>query len=220
MGKSLLIFLTFAGLILVVVGYLVLPDAGSGRPARRTVCMHNLRQIGTALEFCEATLGKHLPAVSVTKDHGLRHSWRVRILPFLELDNLYRQYSFDEAWDGPGNSRLHSAAPQVYRCPIDDSGEGLSSYFAITGFASPWTGASPHDLDEPVPIVVEMQPSRTNWMAPEDIDIRELLSIARQSPERLSRHGGTVNVLFSDGMVRYVTASELIDLLSALPAEQ
>jgi ABC-type antimicrobial peptide transport system permease subunit len=41
------------------------------------------------------------------------HSWRVLILPFLEADLVYRQYNFDEPWDGPNNRLLMAQMPEA-----------------------------------------------------------------------------------------------------------
>lgn len=42
------------------------------------------------------------------------HSWRVLILPFLGEQRLYSEYSFDEPYSGPNNSRLLEQMPPVY----------------------------------------------------------------------------------------------------------
>src|SRR5262249_48820401 len=42
-------------------------------------------------------------------------SWRVHILPFIELDNLYRQFKFDEPWDSEHNKKLIAQMPRIYQ---------------------------------------------------------------------------------------------------------
>ena len=45
------------------------------------------------------------------------YSWRVAILPYLEHNPLYRQYNFDEPWDGPNNRKLIDKMPAIYSYP-------------------------------------------------------------------------------------------------------
>jgi hypothetical protein len=41
-------------------------------------------------------------------------SWRVAILPYLDEDNLYRQFRWNEPWDSPHNRQFLSLRPAVY----------------------------------------------------------------------------------------------------------
>ena len=41
-------------------------------------------------------------------------SWRVHLLPFLGLDELYKQFKLDEAWDSPHNRTLVAKMPAIY----------------------------------------------------------------------------------------------------------
>jgi hypothetical protein len=41
-------------------------------------------------------------------------SWRVRLLPFLENDPLYKEFKLDEPWDGPHNRELIKSIPPLY----------------------------------------------------------------------------------------------------------
>jgi hypothetical protein len=47
-------------------------------------------------------------------------SWRVLLLPYLEQENLYRIYRWEEPWDGPNNIKLLNHMPRVYRLPGDE----------------------------------------------------------------------------------------------------
>ena len=42
-------------------------------------------------------------------------SWRVRLLPALGHDDLYKQFHLDEAWDSPHNKTLLGKMPKVYQ---------------------------------------------------------------------------------------------------------
>jgi hypothetical protein len=45
------------------------------------------------------------------------HSWRVLLLPYLDQDDLYRQFRLDEPWDSPHNLALLPRMPEVYARP-------------------------------------------------------------------------------------------------------
>src|SRR5205823_763689 len=45
-------------------------------------------------------------------------SWRVLLLPYIEQDNLYKQFKLDEPWDGPTNKKLLARMPNVYKHPF------------------------------------------------------------------------------------------------------
>jgi hypothetical protein len=62
-------------------------------------------------------------------------SWRVELLPYLEHQELYRQFKRDEPWDSPHNLKLLSKMPDVFRTAIDpkDATHTFYQRFAITG---------------------------------------------------------------------------------------
>jgi hypothetical protein len=45
------------------------------------------------------------------------HSWRVLILPFIEQNNLYKQFRLDEPWDSSHNLKLLPKMPATYAPP-------------------------------------------------------------------------------------------------------
>ncbi len=68
----------------------------------------------------------HLPGANAPADEpqggGKKYpvSWRVLILPYIEGDELFQQYRFDEPWDGPNNIQLLSRMPRTFRHPKAD----------------------------------------------------------------------------------------------------
>jgi hypothetical protein len=74
----------------------------------------NLRQISDALlQYYEAN--KHFPPAAIySKDGKPLLSWRVAILPYLGLDNLYKEFHLDEPWDSPHNLKLSAVPVAVY----------------------------------------------------------------------------------------------------------
>ena len=85
-----------------------------------------LKQIGLAFHNFHDAYRK-LPA-SAGRKEGSRgvpsgkethpFSWRVALLPFLENNELFEQYRFDEPWDSEHNLTLVPKMPEVYRSPV------------------------------------------------------------------------------------------------------
>jgi hypothetical protein len=67
------------------------------------------------------------------------HSWRAAILPYLEEEGLFRQYNFNEPWNGPNNRLLHQRMPKVFAHPAADpavTAQGLTHYRMFIGPAT------------------------------------------------------------------------------------
>ncbi len=98
---------------------LLLPAVQAARQAaRRTVSMNNLKQIALAmLNYVEAK-GAFPPAYIADKTTGKPLlSWRVAILPYLEREDLFKEFHLDEPWDSQHNKALIPRMPRVYRSP-------------------------------------------------------------------------------------------------------
>jgi hypothetical protein len=58
------------------------------------------------------------PASAIySKDGKPLLSWRVALLPFLNHDNLYKQFHLDEPWDSEHNKKLLDKMPDIFRVP-------------------------------------------------------------------------------------------------------
>ncbi len=96
----------------IMVG-IALPAIQAARESsRRMVAMNNLKQIGLALHNYHDAYGHFPPAV--IEQNGVKRSWRVEILPFIEQIALYEQYKKDEPWDSPANKRVLESLVPVY----------------------------------------------------------------------------------------------------------
>ncbi len=74
-----------------------------------------MKQFGLALHNYYDTNHCLPPAPLVDAKGKPLLSWRVAILPFLEQDNLYRQFKLDEPWDSEHNKKLISKMPKIYQ---------------------------------------------------------------------------------------------------------
>jgi Protein of unknown function (DUF1559) len=118
---------------------LVAPAVSAAQSAsRRQRSINNLKQIVLAIHNY-ASNNNHLPTPVLLKEgprKSFPYSWRVAILPYLEQDELYKQYNFEEPWDGPNNRRLLDKMPAVFSYPGPDgspSSQTHSAYFVFDG---------------------------------------------------------------------------------------
>jgi hypothetical protein len=74
----------------------------------------NLGNLQYALHLYHDDKGGLPPAVLYGKDGKPLHSWRVLILPYIEEDNLYKEFRLDEPWDSEHNIRLLPRMPRLY----------------------------------------------------------------------------------------------------------
>jgi prepilin-type N-terminal cleavage/methylation domain-containing protein len=94
-GFTLVELLVVMALISLLLG-LLLPAVQKAREAaNRIKCANNLKQITLALHLYEHTYGQ-LPPFSVLPTGGA--TWAVLILPYLEQDNLYRQWDLSRTY--------------------------------------------------------------------------------------------------------------------------
>ena len=111
--------------------------AAANTAARRAISVNHLKQIALAFHnYHSATNRFPAPVLYGGSNKSIPYSWRVAILPYIEQNELYNQYNFEEPWDGPSNRKLLDKMPAVYSYPGAD-GEPSSptnpSYFVFSG---------------------------------------------------------------------------------------
>lgn len=181
--SRLLLSSLFAGLALVL---LTIPGQSApgpkdtdkplppATPAQFQTSENNLKQIGLAMHNYHDVFGS-LPTNSVDKSGKPILSWRVHILPFIEEDDLYKQFKLDEPWDSENNIKLVDKMPKIYapvrgkteknetfyqmfvgeRTMLDPKGkklalanitDGLSNTFMVAEAAKPVMWTKPDDM--------------------------------------------------------------------------
>lgn len=104
------------------------------RAAIKAQSCNNLKQIVLGMLNYESAHATYPPQASVGPDGKPLLSWRVHILPFMEQNELYKQFHLDEAWDSPHNRTLIDKMPAVYRLPLSKIQEkGKTNYLAAVG---------------------------------------------------------------------------------------
>ncbi|MFH5806120.1 DUF1559 domain-containing protein [Alienimonas sp. DA493] len=199
---------------------LILPAIQSARAAaRRTQSQNNLKQIALAMHNYHDVYKRFPPAVVV--ENGVKRSWRVELLPFLEHADLYEAYDKTKPWDDPANAAVLARTPDVYRHPADDRGKPFTSYVAPIGAAggppSLWTaqaapqdgGTGFRDVTDGTSNTIMVLETKTEipWTKPEDVTV-DLSKSVDPTPFG-GWHRGGFNAAFTDGAVRFL--SERID---------
>jgi hypothetical protein len=163
-------------------GLLLPAIQGARSAARRTVCSDNIRTIALALQQYHDAHGSFPPPYIADAKGNPMHSWRVLILPYLEQGNLYKQYRFDEPWDGPNNRQLHSIVLSLFSCPSRPVNQPATdtNYVAAVG---PKTTFSENgfirmsdilDGTSNTILLVEVHNSGIHWMEPRDLHMHQM----------------------------------------------
>lgn len=178
-------FTIFGSLLLICfLGCLVLaPSVRFVRPAAHaTTCLNNLRQMMLAMHNYEAANGS-LPQACLLNEEGKpAHSWRVLILPFMEENNLYSMYNFDEPWDSPNNRKLLDLMPESFRCP-STSHNSKTHYKLVRGPGTSFEdGATPilnllADGTSGTIGIVEDPANPIEWTKPDDLTLEEAVEL-------------------------------------------
>ena len=181
--------------------------------ARRSQCRGCFSQLRLALLNYEGAYGCFPPAYIADENGRPLHSWRVLILPFIGHEEVFRQYRFDEAWDGPNNRKMHGIPMPIFNCISAERGEDsvYANYLAVVGPDTMWPGVGTVSLsditDNPVTTVslVEVANSDVRWMEPRDLNLGAMpMTINSRSGTGISsRHRGGVNVGIVDGSSRF-----------------
>jgi RNA polymerase sigma factor (sigma-70 family) len=103
--------------------------------AQRQRSLANLKKIALALHSYEQVHGR-FPADITDKAGKQLLSWRVELLPFLDEDDLYRQFK-REPWDSEHNLSLLAKMPDVLRVGFEPKGATHTYYqrFVIASLA-------------------------------------------------------------------------------------
>lgn len=181
------------------------------RDARRRDVENKLKQLAFAMYNYADTHKGWLPAAANFDKQGKPLlSWRVHLLPFVERQNLYRQFHLDEPWDSPHNRKLIAHMPDVYQGPNRKlNREGKTIYLLPVGKNAAFKGGSkgprmpadfPDGTSNTILIVEADDAHAVPWTKPED------LPIDPKHPQRGLGghfHGGFLAAI-ADGSVHFV----------------
>src|SRR5205823_2105309 len=105
--------------------------------ADRRRSMTKLKQLGIAMHNYHDVYGQFPPAAVYSKDGKPLLSWRVLVLPYLDENNLFKQFKLDEPWDSPHNKKLSEIVVGVYAPVRGKPKERSMTYYQV--FTGPGT---------------------------------------------------------------------------------
>jgi prepilin-type N-terminal cleavage/methylation domain-containing protein/prepilin-type processing-associated H-X9-DG protein len=124
-GFTLIELLTVAAVIGILLGLLLSAVQSVRGSAAKIACANNIRQIGHASHLYHDQYGQLPPAYASARELGKNNdlTWPVRLLPFLEQDNLYNislaAHRIDAIdFHNPPHIGLATVV-KVYTCPAD-----------------------------------------------------------------------------------------------------
>lgn len=124
---------------IALIAYFVLAEVHRARSAG------NLERIGAAFGAYEVANG-HFPPDVRGQDGQALLSWRVRILPLLGQNALFREFRLDEPWDSPHNRGLLGRMPAVYAIPGSRAAPGMTFYRGFSGKSTLFDPAFPQGV--------------------------------------------------------------------------
>jgi hypothetical protein len=190
---------------------LLLPAVQKTRNASaRIQSSNNLKQIGLAMHDYHDTYRGFPAAAIVDKKRKKLLSWRVAILPFIEQDNLYKQFKLDEPWDSDHNKKLIPIMPKIYadpRQPSSDPTKGETYYKVFVGKNAGFDWVQGRVITRVIDgtsntIMVAAGGDPVVWTKPDDFEFDPLDEKAKL-PE-LVKPFDTLLTLFMDGSVRTI----------------
>jgi len=207
------------------------------------MCQSQLRTIALALQNYSEVYGCYPPPYVVGGNHRPLFSWRVLLIPFLDLGEedctLFEGFRWDEPWNSPHNLALARRMPAVYWCPAvplpadtEHSRDLLlaskpmqTPYLMVTGPGSfgedgiPRHPESITDAADATLVLVEVRDPTVIWTAPEDFNAIQLAELRINSaPAAMGSHHPWkgANVVLADGTVTFLHEETSLSAVHAL----
>lgn len=188
--------------------------------AGRAQSQNNMRQLALAFHVHHDT-NKSFPARANFDANGKALlSWRVHVLPYVEQENLYKEFKLNESWDSPHNKKLIAKIPPIFQSPLSKVGkDGKTLYLVPTGKGTMFDGAlgvriqDIRDGTSNTIMLLEVDDAKAVfWTQPDDFEVNAKDPLAGLVRADLKGF----QVCFADGSVRFLAASVRPQTLLAL----
>ncbi len=204
-----------------VMAALLLPAVQAARAAaQRNMSQNNLKQMALCILNYEDQHQVLPPRAFFDKEGKPLLGWRVMMLPYLEENDLFQQFHFDEPWDSEHNKTLIEKMPEAFKDPRFDLPPGMTIYQAVVGKGCVFEGdkginlAQITDGTSRTAGVVAVSPNKAvPWTKPEDWEfdpknpLRDL-----DNPSA----GGIIQLMFMDGHIESVSPDVDPKILKAI----
>jgi len=179
---------------------------------------NNLKQFGLALHNYHDTYNAFPAAAICDKKGKPLLSWRVAILPYIEQDNLYKQFKLDEPWDSEHNKKLINVMPKIYALPYSEGKPGETNYRVFVGNGAVFdmiqgtTLAQITDGTSNTLLAFEAAES-TPWTKPDEIEFDPKQPVKKHF--RFEKDT-ICNILMGDGSVRAISKTVTDEILKLI----
>lgn len=196
-------------------------QAKAPQPPSRQDAFNQLKYLGVALHNYHEAKGSFPPAAILSPEGKPLLSWRVALLPYLDVPQLklYQQFDLTQPWDSQQNLPLVAQMPDLFRCPGSKSPAGTTVYLAPRGGATLFTGPTgtsvrkvTDGLSNTIAIVEVSDQAAVPWTKPEDWQ----LNLAAPAQQLGGHFPGVLLTLFADGSAHALPATIANDKLNAL----
>jgi hypothetical protein len=187
--------------------------------AGRAQSMNNLKQMALALHNYHDANGSFPPTGNLSKDNKPLLSWRVHILPYIEQDQLYKQFKLDEPWDSETNKALIEKMPAIFKSPAQKNDDGKTTYLAPMAkdtVIAPGKGTRLADITDgtsnTIMIVESNDDAAVIWTKPDDLSTAD----AEILKKLIGHYDDGFIAGFADGSVRFIRKTIDMPTLKAL----
>jgi prepilin-type N-terminal cleavage/methylation domain-containing protein/prepilin-type processing-associated H-X9-DG protein len=140
-GFTLIELLVVIAIIAVLIGLLLPAIQRVREAANRVSCQNNLKQLGIALHNYHLANQCFPPGMTASSSNltDATATGFTFLLPYLEQDNLGRQYHFDESWWQPDNYVAIAVPVKLFFCPSNRP----SGVIDLSPYSVQWNMALP-----------------------------------------------------------------------------
>ncbi len=238
-GFTLVELLTVIAIIGGMAALLLPAIQQSREAARKLECANRLRQIGLGMQAFHAARQAFPVGCqerrTASRPQALQLAWTVRLLPYLECQDVWGQIDLRQAYDSPRNRSAAMTAIPLYLCPslsrhalnrrAEHTGDGLGAadYAGMFGASAPSLPMAngvllfdrairDRDVSDGLSntILVTEDTGRGTAQDGQWINGQNVLDVSVsinqiQHNEMWSDHPGGVQALFCDGSVQWLT---------------